>query len=206
MDIIVACKRWGIAWAGVFLFWLAFIFAVGTVSICDAESWRPIDITLGAVFFLFVLAFSYSSWICLEISRKAGLDGLSDCWSAIILIPNAAFLPVVSLATTSFPLYRRPEGMTAGLAATFIAGLLWFFAGLLIAEFEAQFRRKPLVRLLRQTIFFYLMSISICLMVLLEYLIEGQFVYLFCYMGVLWAGWGVYWWSRDPVIAGGWRK
>ena len=51
MDIIVACKRWGIAWAGVFLFWLAFIFAVGTVSICDAESWRPIDITLGAVFF-----------------------------------------------------------------------------------------------------------------------------------------------------------
>ena len=157
-------------------------------------------------FFLFVLAFSYSSWICLEISRKAGLDGLSDCWSAIILIPNAAFLPVVSLATTSFPLYRRPEGMTAGLAATFIAGLLWFFAGLLIAEFEAQFRRKPLVWLLRQTIFFYLMSISICLMVLLEYLIEGQFVYLFCYMGVLWAGWGVYWWSRDPVIAGGRRK
>ena len=157
-------------------------------------------------FFLFVLAFSYSSWICLEISRKAGLDGLSDCWSAIILIPNAAFLPVVSLATTSFPLYRRTEGMTAGLAATFIAGLLWFFAGLLIAEFEAQFRRKPLVRLLRQTIFFYLMSISICLMVLLEYLIEGQFVYLFCYMGVLWAGWGVYWWSRDPVIAGGRRK
>ena len=74
--------------AGVFLFWLAFIFAVETVSICDAESWRPIDITLGAVFFLFVLAFSYSSWICLEISRKAGLDGLSDCWSAIILIPD----------------------------------------------------------------------------------------------------------------------
>ena len=28
MDIVVACKRWGIAWAGVFLFWLAFIFAV----------------------------------------------------------------------------------------------------------------------------------------------------------------------------------
>ena len=55
MDIVVACKRWGIAWAGVFLFWLAFIFAVETVSICDAESWRPIDITLVAVFFCLFL-------------------------------------------------------------------------------------------------------------------------------------------------------
>ena len=55
MDIVVACKRWGIAWAGVFLFWLAFIFAVETVSICDAESWRPIDITLGAVFLVLLL-------------------------------------------------------------------------------------------------------------------------------------------------------